>query len=158
MNADQREAEIRRRVFRWLAHPRDAHMAQEGSDYADLADQAFLLELVDELRRQLAHPAHNRAAPAPTPAYPTPPTALMALGALPAADPRCDAAWNGALAQAITHGEGALVQAMREGLNPYETRARLTAALNALRHDPPAVLPRAPAPPPPAEPPPFTAG
>ncbi len=156
MNADQREDEIRRRVVRWLAMPRDQRLAQEGGDYADLADQAFLLELVDELRRQLAHPAHNRLAPGP--AYPTPPTALLAVGALPAADPRCDAAWNGALAQAITHGETALVQAMREGLNPYETRARLTATLNALRHDPPALLPRATAPAPPDEPPPFTAG
>lgn len=152
MNADQREAKIRRHVARWQAMTRDQRIAQDPSDYADLADQAFLLDLVDELRRQVAHPAHNRAAAAP--AYPTPATAMLAVGALPAADPRCDAAWNGALAQAISHGDAALVQALREGLNPYETRARLTATLNGLRHGtpaPPALLP-------PAEPPPFTAG
>lgn len=49
---------------------------------------------------------------------------------------RCDATWNAAIAAATMRVEAALVAAMRDGANPYEIRARATAALNALRHPP----------------------
>lgn len=131
-------AEIRARVRRFRAMTIDQKMQTPGFAYGCMADEAFLVSEIDDALRRLAHAGGGL----------TPATAMNTVP-LPLVDDRFDAGWNAALAAATTQAESALVQAMRDNANPYDTRQRTADALAALRHG--VVAPR-----PPAEPPPFT--
>jgi hypothetical protein len=152
VNADQREAEIRRRVTRWRSMPIGERMLVSGADYAARSTEDFLVGTLDDIRRQLAHtPA---AAVRAMPAELTPTTAMHAL---PAFDARCEAARAAALNAAAAQVDAALAAGVRAGDSPYALRQRAADAIEALRRA--GAAPRQPtAPRPPAEPPPFTAG
>lgn len=146
--------DIRARVRRFRAMTMDQKMAEPGFAFGCLADAAFLVGLYDACLRERAHLAGTPAGPLPVVGGTA--TPATAMSAVPGPD-AFDAGWNAALAAAATHVQGALVAAVRDGINPYQTRAKVAEAIAALEHQTPTIGPVAPAPLPAREPPPFTA-
>lgn len=146
--------DIRARVRRFRAMTIDQKMAEPGFAFGCMADEAFLVALYDACLRERAHLAGTPAAPLPVVGATT--TPATAMNVVPGPD-SFDAGWNAALGAAATHVQAALVAAVREALNPYQTRARAAEAIAALEHKPPTLGTVAPAPLPAREPPPFTA-
>ncbi len=142
MTTDQREAEIRRRVGRFHALTIDDKMAVPGFAFGCMSDEAFLVAVINDLRRQLSHAPTAVDMPAASPA--TPATTMEAV------------AWDAdaALAAAAARVDAALMQAVRDHADPYATRIRVAIAINALRRGARQQLP----PLPPDEPPPFAVG
>jgi hypothetical protein len=146
--------DIRARVRRFRAMTIDQKMAEPGFAFGCIADAAFLVGLYDACLRERAHLAGTPAGPLPVVGAST--TPATAMSAVPGPD-SFDAGWNAALGAAAVHVQTVLVAAVRDGANPYQTRARVAEAIGALEHKPPTLGHVAPAPLPAREPPPFTA-
>jgi hypothetical protein len=164
--SDRLERDIRRAVLRFRANARGGIAMQDpGYAFACLYRQAFLLDLVDDLRLRLGgyrtEPTREwpvrgvaRAAGAPTPAQAVPalPGGLRGDGFV--------IGWNAALAEAEVRVAAAFARGVAQRSPSIDLRMQVLIAIRQLRSDGTHPTPAAGAPTitPPDEPPPFTAG